>query len=190
MARIPYVNNDNANQEVSEIFTKMETNGAVVLNLWKMAAHSPVTLIHMIRMGNSILSKTELAPKLREIAILRVAGMIDCAYEKKAHTMLGKSVGITDEQITLIDKDWENSGVFNVAELAVLRYTDEIIKHNKVSKITFSELEKHFNHREMMELTIAIGYYRMLAMLLLTFEVDLESNNLTSPSHIVGHSST
>ena len=188
MARIPYINKDNATQEVAELFDKMKARGADVLNLWKMAAHSPATLIHLVRLGSAILSKTELDPKLREIAILRVAEILDCAYERKAHTMFGKDVGMTDEQVASI-KDWESSSVFSAAERAALSYTDELTRNGKASQNTFSELEKHLSHKEMMELTITTGYYGMLARLLLTFEVDLEGNKLTSPSQIIGRSS-
>jgi 4-carboxymuconolactone decarboxylase len=188
MARIPYINKDNATREVADIFTKMEANGADVLNLWKMAAHSPATLIHMVRLGNSILSRTQLDPKLRELAILRVAEILDCEYERQAHTVFGKDIGLTDRQIIAV-KDWGKSSVFSMAEQAVLRYTDEITRNGKVSRATFSETEKHISYMEMMDLTVAAGFYGMLARLLLTFEVDLEDNKLSS-AKIVGRRSS
>lgn len=188
MARIPYINREDAPQEVDNLFSKMEGHGAEVLNLWKMAAHSPATLKHMVRLGNTILSRTELEPKLREMVIIRVAELLDCEYEREAHIMYGKDLGMTDEYVAGI-KDWESSGVFSAAEKTVLRFTDELTKNGKASPETFSELEKYLNHREMMELTVTAGFYGMLARLLLTFEVDLEGDNLASPSQIVGRSS-
>ena len=187
MARIMYINKDNATQEVAEIFAKMEAHGADVLNLWKIAAHSPSMLTHLVRMGSAILTKTELAPKLREMSIIRVAEILDCAYEKKAHILFAKDVGITSEQVMHI-KDWESSIVYSAAERATLRFTDELTKKGKAARATFSKLERYLSHKEMMELTITIGYYGMLARLLLTFEVDIEDNMLTS-SQIIGHSS-
>jgi len=188
MARIPYINKEEATPEVAEFFAKMESHGASVLNLWKMAAHSPVTLKHMVRLGNSILSRTQLDPKLREIVILRVAEVLDCAYERKAHTVLGREVGMTDEQVASV-RDWEGSDVFSAAERAALRYTDEVTRNGKASRSAFSEMGKHLSHKEMMELTITAGFYGMLARLLLTFEVDPEGDNLKSSSQITGRSS-
>ncbi len=187
MARISYVDKDNATSEVAELFTKMEANGANVLNLWKMAAHSPATLTHLVKLGNTILSKTQLEPKLREMAILCVAEILNCAYERTAHTVIGKSVGMTDEQIIYI-KNQESSSVFSPTEQAVLRFTDELMKNGKASQSTFSELEKRLSHKEMMELTIRIGFYELLSLLLLTFDVDLERNTLTLASQIIGSS--
>ena len=185
MSRIPYINRKTAPQETTELFTKMEANGASVLNLWQMAAHSPSTLPHLVRLGNAVLAKTSLDPKLRELAILRQAEIAGCKYEITAHSMLGKSVGMTDSQIAAI-KDWRTATVFSRTERAVLRFTDEIIKKGKAGARTVSTLEKLMSHQEMMELTVAIGFYQLLAHVLMTFEVDAETTAFKSASQIMG----
>ena len=185
MSRISYVDRSTAPPETAELFARMESNGASVLNLWQMAAHSPATLPYLVRLGNSILSKTNLNPVLRELAILRQAEILGCAYEITAHSMLGKDVGITDEQINAL-KSWRASKIFNPAERAVLRFTDELIKRGEVSAHTFSATEKFLDPRGIMELTVTIGFYELLSHLLLTFEVDAESGAFTSASQIMG----
>ena len=187
MARIPYVEKDKAPQEIAELFTKMEARGARVGNIWKMLAHSPSTLLHLIRMGNALLSKTKLNPKLREMAILRTSVIVDCEYERRSHAMFGKEVGMTDEQVSTI-KDWENSSAFNETERAVLRFTDEVAKNARVEDATFSDLAKHLNQETMVELALTIGFYGMLARILLPFEVDLSDAPPTSSSQIIGRS--
>lgn len=186
MARISYVEKNKAPDAVAALFTKMEANGAIVSNLWKIAAHSPSTLIHLIRSGNALLSKTELDAKLREMAILRTASILDCEYEIKAHTMFGKEVGITDEQVRAI-AHWENSDVFNETEQAVLRFTDEVAKNAKVKDKTFSNVAKCLNQRMMVELALTVGYYGMIARILLPFAVDLSDEAPQSSSQIIGH---
>ena len=187
MARIAYVEKDQAPQEVTEVFTRMETRGATIGNLWKIAAHSPSTLLHFIRMGNTLLSRTRLNPKLREMAIVRVAEILDCEYERRAHTMFGKEVGMTDEQVRTI-KDWENSSAFSEIERAVLRFTDEVAKNARVKDETFSDLARHLDEGMMVELAQTVGYYGMLARILLPFEVDLNDEMPTSSSQIIGRS--
>jgi 4-carboxymuconolactone decarboxylase len=185
MSRIQYINRSTAPPETAELFARMEANGASVLNLWQMAAHSPATLPHLIRLGNSILSKTSLDPKLRELAILRQAEVLGCSYEITAHTMFGRSVGMTDRQITAI-KDWRTSQEFNRIERAVLRFTDEIVKKGKATIRTFSSIEKLMSPQEMMELTVTISFYQLLSHILLTFEVDAETTAFKSAAQIVG----
>ena len=144
MARISYVKKEGAPQEVAEVYSKMEARGAPVANLWKIAAHSSSTLLHFIRMVNALLSKTKRYPKLRELAILRGASIVDCEYERKAHSMFGKELGMTDEQLRAIG-DWEHSKAFNETERAVLRFVDEVVKNVKVKDKTFSELARHLD---------------------------------------------
>ena len=173
MARIPYVEKDGAPQEVAETFAKMEARGNPVVNLWKMVAHSSSALIHVIRTGNALLTKTRLNPKLSEMAILRTAEMLDCAYERRAHAKAGKKEGMTDEQVKAI-KDWESSNDFNDIERAVLRFTDEVAQVARVKDETFSNLAKYLDDGMMAELALIVGFYGMLARTLLPFEVDLD----------------
>lgn len=184
MARIPYIDKNTADPEVSQLFKKIEDNSAQVLNVWKIAAHSPTTLTHLIRLGNTVLSRTQLNPKLREIAVLRVSEILDCAYERTAHIVMGKAAGMTEEQISSIKK-WQKSDIYSNTEQSVLRFTDEFIKSGKPLQSTFAEVEKYLTHRELMELTVTIGFYELLAKLLLTFEVDMEDTTLT-PLQIAG----
>ncbi|MBI2329397.1 MAG: carboxymuconolactone decarboxylase family protein [Chloroflexi bacterium] len=173
MARIPYVEKDGAPQEVAETFAKMEARGNPVVNLWKMVAHSPATLIHVIRTGNSLLTKTRIDPRLREMAILRTAEMLDCAYEIRAHARAGLREGMTDEQVKSI-KNWESSNNFNDIERAVLRFTDEVARVARVKDETFSNLAQYLDEGMMAELALIVGFYGMLARILLPFEVDLD----------------
>ena len=146
-----------------------------------------IILIHLIRMGNALLSKTRIAPRLREMAILRVACTLGCEYERRAHAMFGKEVGMTDEQVSAID-DWENSSVFDKTERAVLSFTDEITKCAKVTDETFSDLAQVLDEGMMVELALTVGFYGMLARILLPFEVDLDDESLSSSSQILGRS--
>ena len=185
MARIPYVTRTELPEDIAEMFNKMEASGAHVLNLWKMSAHSPTTLKHMVRMGNAVLSKMSLDPRLREMAILRVAETLDCEYERRAHTMWARDIGISEEKIQSI-KDWEQSKAFSDMERAALRFTDEITGGGRVSEATFREAAKHLDLQQLAELSITAGYYGLLARsILLPFEVDLEEK-LASPSQIIG----
>ena len=185
MARIRYVEKHDAPQEIAELFAKMESRGVNIANIWKMLAHSPSTLVHLMRMGNALLSKTQISPKLREMAILRSACILDCEYEKVSHTMFGKEVGMTDEQVRAID-NWENSNVFDKTERAVLSFTDEITKYARVTDETFSALSQILNEGMMVELAMTIGFYGMLARVILPFQVDLNEKVPTSSSQILG----
>ena len=185
MARIPYVEKDRAPQEIADLFAKMETNGVPVANIWKTLAHVPPTLLHVIRMGNSILTRTKLDPKLREMAILLTAEILDCEYERRGHAMFGSEMGMTDEQVRNI-KDFEGSAAFSDAEIAVLRFSSEVAQGGRVKDKTFSTLAGHLDEDMMVELAQTVGFYGMLGRILLAFEVDLSEEAPSSSSQITG----
>src|SRR6201981_4241761 len=50
-------------------------------------------------LGASIRFRTQLAPRIREMAILVVAQAWDSAYERVSHELIGRDAGPTDEEI-------------------------------------------------------------------------------------------
>jgi AhpD family alkylhydroperoxidase len=90
---------------------------------------------------------------------------------------LGRSVAIR-ERISMekFDKlmDYRNSPLFSVRERAALAYAEEATRHKRVSDATFEELRKHFNEREIVEITWinAIENYFNLLNLPLEIESD------------------
>lgn len=81
-----------------------------------------------------------------------------------------------EEQITAV-KEGIDSPVFNDLEKAVLRYTDEVSLNVKSSDETFNELAGNMSHRELVELTLTIGFYNMVARFLENTEVQIEGND-------------
>ena len=185
MARVRLIEKEQAPPEVKEIFQKIEDNGARILNLYKVAAHSPKVFLNLIRLGNSVIGRMELSPRLREIVILRVATLTGSEYEWAQHTPVALQVGVTQKQLDTIP-DWKNSSEFNNEERAVLQYADEVAQKVEVSDQTFNMLKSFFNEQAIVELTITIGYYGMLARLLVPLQVEVDEISAGSASELIG----
>lgn len=185
MARVRLIEKEQAPPEVKEIFQKIEDNGARILNLYKVAAHSPKVFLNLIRLGNSVIGRMELSPRLREIVILRVANLADSEYEWAQHTPVALQVGVTQKQLDAIP-DWKNSSEFSNEERAVLQYTDEVAQNVKVTDRTFNMLKNFFSEQLIVELTITIGYYGMLARLLVPLQVEIDEISAGSASELIG----
>jgi len=185
MARVRFIEKEQAPPEVKEIFQKIENNGARILNLYKVAAHSPKVFLNLIRLGNSVIRRTELPPRLREMVILRVATLTGSEYEWAQHAPLALQVGVTQKQIDAIP-DWRNSPEFNNKERAILQYTDEVAKEVNATDQTFNMLKGFFNEQIIVELTITIGYYGMLARLLVPLQVEMDESSAGSASDLIG----
>jgi 4-carboxymuconolactone decarboxylase len=175
MPRVPLIQNEEADPIIRDMFVKMEKNGYRVLNLFRVLAHSPQVGRGFLRLGNAILFKGDLSPKLRELAILRVGHLTKANYEWTQHVAIARGVGVIQTQIDGIG-GWVDSKAFDDRERAVLRYTDEVTLDVRASEKTFEALRKFLSEKEAVELTVVIGYYNMVSRVLESLQVELEED--------------
>ncbi len=185
MARVKLLEKDQALPEAQELYGQLEKNGTIILNLYKTAAHSPRAMRNFIRLGNSLLTAAELSPKLREMVILRIAGLTGSEYEWAQHYPIALEVGVTKKQAEAVS-DWKNSELFTDEEKAVLQYTDEVSQNIQVKDETFKELGNYLNERSIVELTLSIGYWGMVARLLVPLQVEIDTQSVSSAKDLMG----
>ncbi len=173
MARLKLLEIDEVEPMAQEIYQKAEEASGRVINLFKGLAYSPKILRDWNRLGITLLLKSKLSRKLLELAIIRVGELAQAEYELTAHRGIGLAVGLTQEQIDEMT-NWRNSDKFDEAECAILQYTDEVAQNIRATDETFSELQKHFDEKEIVELTTAIGFYGMVCRFLENIQIDPE----------------
>jgi len=173
MARVAYVEKDQADPRVRELYHKIEDHGDKLLNLFKVMGHCPYIGLNFQRLGNSILHGEELPANLRELAILMVGHINGSAYEFGQHVRIGLENGVRQKQIDEIG-NWQASQEFDDRECAVLQYTDEVTCHVGAADATFARLKAFFSDHAIVELTAVIGYYAMVCRILVALQVDLE----------------
>jgi len=173
MARVKLVEKEQADPVIKEMFQKLEDGKFPIINLFKAVGNSPKVGRNFIRLGNVILNAEILDPKLRELAILRVGNLLQSEYEFTKHVVIGKSTGVTMDQINDLS-NWGSSRKFTDIERAVLQYTDEVTLKVKVSDDTFANLRRFFDDAQIVKLTMTIGYYGMVSRVLVALEVELE----------------
>ncbi|MBF7082741.1 carboxymuconolactone decarboxylase family protein [Desulfallas sp. Bu1-1] len=175
MPRLPLLPLEQMPEKTRNMITggKSELSG---LNINKMMAHAENSVRHFMRLGNSLLTRAQLDARLRELAILRVATLCRSHYEWYQHEILARQVGVTEEQIEAV-KQGPDSPVFNDLERAVLQYTEEVTLNVKSTDETFNKVAKHLSHREIVELTLTIGFYNLVARFLENTEVEIEDKN-------------
>jgi len=185
MSRVNLVQKDQAAPEVKELFQRIEENGAKVINLYRVVANSPHVVRNLIKLGNSIIGKTDLSPKLRELTIMRIARLCDSEYERVQHTPIALHSGVNQAQLDVIGS-WKESDAFTDEERAVLQYVDEVAWNVKVADKTFEALRQHLSEREIVELNLAIGWWGMLARLLVPLEVEVDEQSVGSVADLIG----
>lgn len=143
------------------------------LNVNKMMAHAENSVRHFMRLGSSLLSQVKLDARLRELSILRIATLCNSHYEWYQHEKMAREVGVSEEKIAGV-KGGPGSGCFDDLERLVLKYTDEVTLQVKSTDETFHALAERLDHRELVELTLTIGFYNMVARFLENTEVQIE----------------
>ena len=170
MARLPYVIPEKAPLEVRQTFAQLPT----VLNVFKMIANAETTFRPLVRLGSAILAQQKLSPKLRELAILRVANLSGCRYEWLQHVSLAMLMGATRSQVDAIEKGTIHSECFDPVDQIVLEFSSEVIRDVRCSDAMLARIRAHLSPQEIVELVIAIGYYMMIARVCETTGVDIE----------------
>jgi alkylhydroperoxidase family enzyme len=170
MARLPYVEIETAPQAVKETLERLPAK----LNIFKIMAHAETNFRPLIMLGTSILTQQQLPAKLRELAILRVARLSRAEYEWVQHVPIAKMTGASDEQVAALARDDATAACFDPVDRLVLRATDEIVRDGGPSDATFAELTSHFSHREIVELVLAVGFYMVMARLMISTRIDVD----------------
>jgi alkylhydroperoxidase family enzyme len=117
-----------------------------------------------------LLFNSTLPPRLRELAILRVAHRTDSKYEWVQHVKMGLREGLTDDDIAGVERG-EAADAFDRIVLAAV---DELLATYELSDATWSALGERFDKRQRMDFVFTIGCYVTVSMALKTFGVELE----------------
>lgn len=133
---------------------------------------------------NMLLFKdNQLDGRLRELIIMRVGWATGSNYEWTQHWRVATQMNIPAD-VLLEVRDWENSRILTAADKAVLRATDETLKHGTISDACWTECRKHIpNEAALLEMVIAIGNWRMVSQFLLSVQVPLEEGVMSWPPH-------
>ena len=109
-----------------------------------------------------------------EFVVLRVAVLVNSAYEWHNHVGYAIQEGITLEEIAQI-RDFPNSDHnFTEEEVAMLTACGELISNNNLSDETWDTLKKTLSQEQMMDLVFLIGHYVMLSWAISSFGVPIE----------------
>jgi 4-carboxymuconolactone decarboxylase len=137
-------------------------------NLLATLVRHPKLTRSFLRFNNHLLFSSTLPPRLREVAVLRVAHQHRCEYEWRHHVRMGKEVGLTDDVIAGI----ERGEAADALDRAVLNAVDELGDKSTISDETWTSLSEHLDEHQRMDLVFTIGCYGALAMAINTFGVE------------------
>ena len=133
MARLNLVQNENATPKAKELLEGVQKGLGMTPNLVRVMANSPAVLQSYLATSGGLAGGVLPGP-IRERISLRVAELNGCEYCLSAHTLLGKKVGLSEEEVL----SSREGGSEEDKARAVLELTTAIVK--KQGRISTKEL--------------------------------------------------
>jgi alkylhydroperoxidase family enzyme len=154
------------------LFERLESRNGL-LNIFRAMSHSPEAMLRFMRFGSYLLEEGAVDPKLRELAILRTGYLTRSQYEYSQHIAFGRRVGLSDEKIAAVGDP--ANGAYDDRERAILTYAGELTIAAAASDASFAAVRAFMSEAEIVELTIVIGFYNMVARVLNGLQVDVDA---------------
>lgn len=171
VARIAPIDPADAPEDLAP-FLQGGVDGTGALNIFTTLANHPGLLRRYLPFGGKLLQGGVLEARTREIFILRTAWNTGSEYEWGQHVRIGRDVGLSDEEILRIARGPEAG--WSPDDVVVLVACDELCTDRDLSDATWDALTARFDTRELVELTMLVGHYVMIAGMLKSLRVRRE----------------
>src|SRR5712691_8231891 len=119
MSVIPLIEEPDSD-DLRDLYARLSATmpGIGVLNIFKVMAHNPSLLRDWLRLATPLLTGClALSPRLREIAILRIAQVSGSEYEFAHHIRIAQQAGLSEEEIASL-KNYDDTELFSELDRA------------------------------------------------------------------------
>jgi AhpD family alkylhydroperoxidase len=136
-----------------------------------------------LRFAGALMPGGRLPRAESELLILRVAHNCGCEYEWGHHERLGKSAGLTAEEVERVREGPDAEG-WSPRRRALLRAADELHASREISDELWPQLRAELSDADLIELCMLVGHYEMLAMTLNSLRVQPDPLPSGPPSRL------
>jgi 4-carboxymuconolactone decarboxylase len=181
MAHVRLVAPEAATPEQQAAFAEVARQRGAVPHLFQAMAHSPEAARRVGAVGAYLRFDATLPPRLREAVILAVAGRWDCAYERQHHQPLAARLGISSAAVAALDGGAVPPDLAPL-ETAAVEYALALTREGRADPARVEQLRASLGEPGLVELTVLVGYYTLLALFLNGLAVDLDVDPPLPPS--------
>jgi alkylhydroperoxidase family enzyme len=166
----------------SEVRAMLDPSGSgrPVANVYRTYAQHPALYVPRQRLSEYIRTGSTLTPRVREMLILRIGYLCQSAYEWAAHARAGRAAGLSADEIRRIAEG--PAAGWSPDDAALLQAVDEMFTDDRVAPATWARLATRFDRKQLLDVLITTGGYRMVSMSLNTFGVAAEPDSEPLPS--------
>lgn len=145
-----------------------------VLNVHRVMARHPDLMAAWTPLRQHIATAGSLAPRHRELAILRVAHRSGVEYEWHHHVARGRVAGLSDEEIEAVRLG--PGGGWSDEDATILAAVDQLLDSHSLAAASRVLLASKFSVEQTLDLIVTVGMYLTLAMLINTAGIEIEDN--------------
>jgi alkylhydroperoxidase family enzyme len=176
MARIPYPDRDSIPAEMDALLRQIPRHGPV-----DMLSHTPTLGRLFLMQGQALITSISLSARHREVIILTVASLTECAYEFTQHIPISAAVGIADAERDAIQRAAFTDEVLPAADRALIAFVKETVEKPRASDIAFEAIRPLFDDRQIVEIMHIIGAYWAFGRICTNLDIEVqEANDLSS----------
>jgi 4-carboxymuconolactone decarboxylase len=170
--RIPPLAEAEMDDDARDLLSQAAPPGARAVNIFATLVRHPGLFRRWLPFGGKLL-RGKLAPRDRELAILRTAWLCESPYEWAQHVLIAEAAGLRPAEVEAIaagpdDPSW------GADDAALLRAADELHDDAVVSDATWAALAARYDDRQLIELVMLVGHYHMIAFTLNSLGVQVE----------------
>lgn len=122
--------------------------------------------------GDHLRAELTLPQRLQELAVLVVARHWTAQYEWHAHARHAERLNVPPELIAAI-RDRKEPVIEDEKDALVYRLTAEMLETRALSDATYAEAVRLLGEQTVVDLITTIGFYVMVAIVLVGFRVDI-----------------
>jgi alkylhydroperoxidase family enzyme len=175
MARVPLVQDDDEAARATGIFDTFTDEGRPPSDIFRALANVPGLMTAHRALPRALRAREHCPPRLRELAVLRLAQLAGSAYEWSHHRPMALAAGVTEDQAAALSA-WRSSPAFDQTERLVLT-TTEAVHATAVTDVLFSELEAALGQPGAIELIVVVSQYEAVARIIQALGVEVEPDH-------------
>jgi alkylhydroperoxidase family enzyme len=174
--RIPPLPESEWEEDVAQILNALPPGAEAPIgeyNIFRTLAHHPDLFRSWMPFGGYLLVGGTIPATERELMILRTAVRCHSSYEWGQHVRISERMGIDRETIDRVIEG-PDAGGWTQHESALICSVDELHDDARISDPTWTTLSREYDQAQLIEVTMLIGQYHMVAFALNSLGVELD----------------
>lgn len=166
--------------ELAALITDVQTSiGSVpppeIHEYFRTVAKHPDVFRCQLQMGTALFTG-RLAPRERELAVLRIAWLLGAPYEWGEHVVIAKRYGMTADEVERATQGATAPG-WSEHEAAILGGVEELLSRQSICDETWATLARTWDEAQLIEFPVMVGQYVATAMVQNALRIRLSEGN-------------